>query len=305
MCGLFGFSQYGERPMKDSVLLTESLAEESAVRGIDATGIAFCKNGSIEILKDSRSAYTMKLTHPDDVKTVMGHTRHTTQGSEKKNFNNHPFGGKTKGSLFALAHNGILANCKQLALKYDLPKTHIETDSYTAVQLLEKKKKIDLDSVKYMAEAVEGSFCFSVLDDKNNLYLVKGDNPLEVLHFPEQKIYVYASTEEILWKALVSSSLFDNLKSGRYEQLIIGEGDIVRISHGGKVEYKKFRISDRIYGSLYRDTAFCDWYGNSDCNYISELKSVAGVMGYSPDLVDEMLGCGFTFDDIEEYIYCG
>ena len=32
------------------------------------------------------------------------------------------------------------------------------------------------ESIKYMAEKVEGSFSFSILDDRNNLYLVKGEN---------------------------------------------------------------------------------------------------------------------------------
>ena len=36
--------------------------------------------------------------------------------------------------------------------------TSVETDSYVAVQLLEKNKTLDFDSLKSMAEAVEGSF---------------------------------------------------------------------------------------------------------------------------------------------------
>ena len=48
-----------------------------------------------------------------------------------------------------------------------------------------------------MAEEVEGSFCFTVLDRKDNLYFVKGDNPLCLYHYPELGLYLYASTEEI------------------------------------------------------------------------------------------------------------
>jgi len=44
-----------------------------------------------------------------------------------------------------------------------------------------------------MAETVKGSFCFTLLDEKNNLYIVKGDNPIAVFHFKE--IDLYASTE--------------------------------------------------------------------------------------------------------------
>ena len=74
--------------------LTNSLAEQSAVRGTDATGIAFCKNGNISIVKEAKSAYRLDLKHPDNTTALIGHTRHSTQGSERKNYNNHPFAGR-------------------------------------------------------------------------------------------------------------------------------------------------------------------------------------------------------------------
>ena len=51
-----------------------------------------------------------------------------------------------------------------LRKRLPLPFTKIETDSYVAVQLLEQKKTLDFASLKYMAEQVEGSFTFTVLD---------------------------------------------------------------------------------------------------------------------------------------------
>ena len=54
-----------------------------------------------------------------------------------------------------------------------------------------------------MAELVEGSFVFTVLDDKNNIYFVKGDNPLALYHYETCGLYVYASTEAILDRALM------------------------------------------------------------------------------------------------------
>lgn len=124
----------------------------------------------------------MILIIQDGIKALIGHTRHSTQGSEKKNFNNHPFSGKCRNAHFALAHNGALTNDKELRKKYKLPKSKIETDSYIAVQLIEQKKTLDNESIKYMAETVEGSFSFSMLDDKNNVWLVKGDSPLSIIH---------------------------------------------------------------------------------------------------------------------------
>ena len=63
-------------------------------------------------------------------------------------------------------------------------RTKIETDSYIAVQLIESKKELTKESLKYMAETVEGSYSFSLLDEKNNTYIVKGDSPISLLHFP-------------------------------------------------------------------------------------------------------------------------
>ena len=56
MCGLFGFLNYSNSPIKNLSDLTNSLAEHSAVRGTDATGIAFTSSGGINIIKDSKSA---------------------------------------------------------------------------------------------------------------------------------------------------------------------------------------------------------------------------------------------------------
>ena len=80
--------------------LTNSLAEQSAVRGTDATGIAFNRKNNLVILKDSKSAYKMNFKHGDDVHALIGHTRHSTQGSERKNHNNHPFSGKTNNARY-------------------------------------------------------------------------------------------------------------------------------------------------------------------------------------------------------------
>ena len=91
MCGLFGFISC-DGFMKNASSLTNALAEHSAVRGTDATGIAYVKNG-ICINKEGKSAYSINFKHPDSVTSLIGHTRHATQGDAKKNFNNHPFFG--------------------------------------------------------------------------------------------------------------------------------------------------------------------------------------------------------------------
>ena len=309
MCGLYGVLSYGNK-VKDMAEITEALAVESAVRGTDATGIAYNKNGKLTVFKKSKSAYEMSFSVPKNTAAVMGHTRHATQGTLNFNGNNHPFKGMCGDVEFALAHNGVLINDKDLKQEYKLPKTKIETDSYVAVQLLERKDKLNFDNLKFMAENVEGSFSFSVLDNGNNLYLIKGDSPLSILHFPKEKIYIYASTEEILWKALIETDLFLDIKENNYEQVKISDGDILRISPQGKVDYDKFNFID------YSGNKYCKWwnYGydaystKSDKDYsdvyIEDLKCIAAYQGYSPEDIDTMLESGISPDEIEEYLYC-
>ena len=87
MCGLFGFLHYGEKPIKNLSDMTNLLAEESAIRGTDATGIAYMDKNRLKIFKDSKSAYKIDFKHSDNIRALIGHTRHSTQGSEKKNYN--------------------------------------------------------------------------------------------------------------------------------------------------------------------------------------------------------------------------
>ena len=307
MCGLFGFSRYGNKEIKDLSKLTNALSVESATRGTDATGISFKNNGHLKIVKDSKSAYKMDFKHPDDIAALTGHTRHSTQGSEKKNYNNHPFKGSYKGYNFTLCHNGVLSNDKSLRREHRLPRTKIETDSYIAVQLLESQPLLNFDSIKYMAEKTEGSFSYTILDEKNNLYLVKGDSPLSILHFPKQKIYVYASTDEILYKSLVDSPLFSALKKGEVETVDIAEGDILKIAPDGKIEKHTFNYS-YYYGRSWWDygrypyiSMLEDSYEQK--SYINDLKSIAALQGFDESAIEQLLAQGFTPQEIEDYIY--
>ena len=302
MCGLFGFSNYSGTNIKDLSVLTNSLSQQSAIRGTDATGVAYCSNKGIAICKEPKSAYKMEFKHSNDITALIGHTRHASQGNEKKNCNNHPFKGSYSSFEFALAHNGVLTNDKELRKKFQLPKTKVETDSYIAVQLLESQRFLNFDSIKYMAEKTEGSFSYSILDKKNNIYLVKGDSPLSIVHFPNSKVYVYASTDEILYKALVDSPLFTELKTGQYETISISEGDILKLRPDGTKEKGTFEYSYYLgcnwwnYGSyIYSSSAQED--------YIDSLKSVASYQGIDKNVIDELLKQGFTLEEIEEYIY--
>lgn len=312
MCGLFGFINYSGDKIKDLSKLTNYLARESTARGTDATGIAYVNSGGIHIEKDNKSAFRIDFKHSDKIFSLIGHTRHSTQGSEKKNFNNHPFKGFCQNSDFAFAHNGVLSNDMELRKTHKLPKTKIETDSFIGVQLIESKKILDFDSIKYMAEQVNGSFSFSILDDKNNVWLVKGDSPLSILHFPKLKMYAFASTDEILYKAIVDyPPLFSALKNSEYDKIHISEGEVLKICFDGTTEKSTFEYSTYYgrewwyYGTYSSASLKNDKKAYTKNDYIEDLKSVACYLGYSPDDIDLLISEGFALDEIEDYMYCG
>lgn len=306
MCCLFGLidtAQYFTRQQKNDIL--HALAAASEARGQDATGVAYCHNGALMVRKRPVPGHAFPLQIPYDAAVVMGHTRLTTQGSEKKNYNNHPFLAPAGTGSFALAHNGVIRNDLLLRTQEQLPNTKIETDSYIAVQLLARSGEISMDSLRDMAEQLEGSFSFTVLDDQNNLYFVKGDSPLCLYHYQSSGVYLYASTKQILETALQQLS-FD------WEppiQVTLECGEILQIMADGQERRETFDDSKLLCGLTYgRYTAPTWWVlgssvHNAESGHLAALKSVAGYFGIAPWEIDRLIEAGFTEADIEEYLY--
>ena len=303
MCCLFGFVDYaGSLSVKQKSRLIRELSIASEARGTDATGIAYNTSHGLQIYKRPLAAHRLHLLIPAEAHVVLGHTRMATQGSAKKNFNNHPFFGHVKGESFALAHNGAIWNDLDLRRTKRLPRTKVQTDSFIAVQLLEQQKALDFSSLRYTAEAVDGSFSFTVLSERDDLYLIKGDNPLTIVHFPKVGVYVYASTAEILNKALARCGNW----LGRGEKVDITMGDIVKIDSNGRITRGTFDAS-KFYRSSWRywDTPLYPKAPRSESEHLALLKSVAKAFGFTGEMVNRLLEQGFTIDDIEEILYEG
>jgi len=312
MCCLFGFLDYRNNfNQKLKNKLISILATACEARGTDATGVSYNYNGRLCIYKRPLAARKMKFNIPQGVNFIMGHTRMTTQGNEKYNYNNHPFPGSVDNAEFALAHNGVLYNDTSLRRIEELPETRIATDSYVAVQLIEKKKSLGFESLKYMAEQLQGSFTITVMDHNNNLYFVKGDNPMCIYHYPNLGIYIYASTEEILKKTLKKIPF----KFGTPLKIELTSGDIFTIDRFGRAQKTTFN-TDNLFSSDYFHFPYLRYSApvhipskrvNTSANreYIEYLKSSATFYGFTEDMVDEMLDEGYTTDDIEDILYCG
>ena len=309
MCCLFGLIDYHQSLTgreKNRMLFV--LASACEARGTDATGIAYNVGGTLRIYKRPAPAHCLRFRVPEQARVILGHTRMTTQGSPKRNYNNHPFLGVAGKDVFALAHNGALSNDMTLRKELHSPRTKIQTDSYIAVQLIEQKKALNFDSLKYMAEEVEGSFTFTVLDRKDRLYIVKGDNPLCLFHFPSLGIYLYASTEEILQRSIAQMEL--GLHNPNRISLDCGE--ILRLDRDGTLTRRDFddwRLFDRWQAPVWEVPYRQPWkrmhVSPAVERYLEDVKSVASAYGYAPEEIDRLAEMGFSPEELEDYLYCG
>lgn len=295
MCCLFGLIDYNNcLPIRQKEKIIRILSKECEARGTDATGIAYLENNKINIYKKALPAHKMRFKFKSNPAVIMGHTRMTTQGSEKNNINNHPFYSEKLG--FALAHNGVLYNDKTLRKTEKLSKTKIETDSYIALQLIEKQKNLNFETIKYMAEKIEGSFCFTILSNDNELYIVKGDNPMCIAKF--NGFYIYASTEDILTKALKKLSL------KHYKYIKATDGEILKFDTSGNITRDNFEIYSSFYGYPY-------WgYGRGkrlnksyEEEYLEDLFYYGKTIGVDKETITELLDLGYDYMDIEDMLY--
>lgn len=308
MCCLFGIHDYGHSlTQKQKNRLLSILGTACEARGTDATGIAYNAEDNLCIYKRPRPARWMRFQVPHTADVIMGHTRMTTQGNERKNHNNHPFPGYVRDRQFALAHNGVLYNDSQLRKEYKLPATKIETDSYIATQLIESCGELDFGSMQYMAEKLEGSYTFTVLSDKDELYFIKGDNPMCLYHYPDKGLYVYASTEEILRTALQRLPF----SLGIPVRVDLTCGDILQIDKHGHQDRSHFDTS-KLFHRMYEpwmDFGFHSPVSSVSSgvksSYLDDLKSIAMYYGLYPEDIDSLINDGMDPMEIEEMLYCG
>ena len=200
-----------------------------------------------------------------------------------------------------MAHNGVLWNDRELRQTENLPDTRIQTDSYVAVQLLEQAKALDFTTISAMAEKIQGSFVFTVLDRDDNLYFVRGDNPLVIFDFGG--FYLYASTEEILRRAM------RKLRLHHQEAIHTEEGDILRIDRAGQCSFGHFN-PNHSFEHFWRNPRFrmLSWFDEVDepeaiDGQTDLLIQIAKAMGVSEDEVLALLDLGYDPCEIEELLY--
>ena len=109
---------------------------------------------------------------------------------------------------------------------------------------------------------------------------------------------MFASTKQILWKALVDSELFQDLENGKYEHIVLNEGDILKIKSNGKRERVILIIPSHTVdiGTItvcdcYIDTGYEDYYAEE---YLEDIKTVAAMYGEDPEVIQKLYNDGYN-----------
>ena len=144
-----------------------------------------------------------------------------------------------------------------------------------------------------MAELVNGSFVFTILRNDNTLFLVKGNNPLTLYHFPALGLYVYASTKSILDNALQQVNLSDKCC-----EIDVSEGEIVEIAANGKHSKTTFAMQNSVFSPYNWDNL--NWYETEEQEEC--LLECCRMFGVPEEDVYLLLDYGFSADEIEEML---
>ena len=181
-------------------------------------------------------------------------------------------------------------------MRNQLPHTNIETDSYIAVQLIEKQKEVSFNTLRRMAEVLEGHFTFSVLDQKNNFFFIKGNNPLSIYHYPQMGVYLYASTQEILEAAVRKLGI----AYWKKELIQPKQGDILRIDRNGRRTTTNFDDTNISLSWWSYLPSKHSSHENEHMNLILEMADYLGVPRQEIQLFSK---AGYSTWDIEDLLY--
>lgn len=269
MCGIGGIRAFGNEPITQHHIEALLIALEH--RGNHATGIGYSlrdKEGEHRVgwLKDDEPAWTfvkdkenqawiqdLVAQKPD---TVILHTRAATQGSPRKNDNNHPL---TIGAS-VVVHNGMISNDDSLFKSMDLER-HAETDSDIIRAILDKYG-LTKEGIRQLNK-MSGSAAISVVhkDFPKKLLLARSGNPLvyaitnsglmfwasekQAIHHAQREweqrygIYVQSNRVDLKWCTMPDNTAY-----------IIGENGL-EWHDAFKVAYSytppRYRVNDTYY----------------------------------------------------------
>ena len=196
MCGIIGY--LGNKNCLNVII--DGL-ERLEYRGYDSAGIAYNKDGKVEIIKEKGKIANLKskLDFKIESNLGIGHTRWATHG-KPNNVNSHPH----KVGKITIVHNGIIEN--YVELKKDLEelgyKFKSDTDTEVACALLDHIYSETNSMEQTMAifkDKAKGAYALGILcdDHMHHLYAVKKDSPL-IIAIGDKEKYIASDVPAIL-----------------------------------------------------------------------------------------------------------
>ena len=127
---------------------------------------------------------------------------------------------------------------------------------------------------------------------------------MSIYQFPKLGFILYASTEEILKKALLATGL----QNRKHRVIPLHCGEILCLDANGVSVRSHFNDSN-----LFPGWRYSLWQSHSaparqpqllsDRQHLDEIKSVAMAFGFAPEEIDRLSSQGFSPDEIEEWLY--
>lgn len=180
MCGIAGYVG----PRKAIEVVFDQL-KRLEYRGYDSAGIAYLKNGSIEVIKRAGKLTELgKLVgeNPPETHLAIAHSRWATHGAPT-DLNAHPH--YDQFEQVSIIHNGIIEN--YLELKEDLTKAghhfHSETDTEIAAHVIGQEYREDVpleEAVRKAALRLRGAFALVVMSkrERDKIVAVRNASPI-------------------------------------------------------------------------------------------------------------------------------
>lgn len=228
MCGIFGYNSV--RPIGNKTKdIVDQLFLLSESRGKEASGCVLNDGNKInyfkapipasELIKSSiyKKEFSKFLNSNENYRSVIGHSRLVTNGSEDNSQNNQPV---VKDELI-LIHNGIVVNYEQLweeVSNESIP----ELDTEVIPELIYHYKKDSnyLDSVVKTMNAIKGMTSIALMNStSNDLVLATNNGSIYYVFNDDVSEFIFASEKLFLTKLIEKLSL-SSFKPSNINQLL-------------------------------------------------------------------------------------
>ena len=257
MCGIASYA--GDKNVIKTIMTGLKSLE---YRGYDSSGIAYMKNGKINIIKKEGPIKNLDkiLDYDDEANIGISHTRWATHGGAT-DINAHPH---RQGSI-TLVHNGIIENYNELREGL-IEKGYVfntETDTEVAAGIIDDLYNEEGDMLKALNKAtyvLKGSYAFNIINDDypDTIFGIRKDSPLIVGTSNEGNIlasdipaiihvtnkYIILNNYDIVVLTKDNIKYYDRDLNEIYKDIKIFDNDSEEISKNGYDHYMLKEINE-------------------------------------------------------------